>query len=77
MTVQVTQRVEDLSPEVTRKFIQSVRSAFYTQPGKNAAFREWVLKSRLGDKLPRGSYFKGQGRPVTFVMDEAWHVGTR
>jgi hypothetical protein len=77
MTVQATQRAEDLSPEATREFIKSVRSALYAHPGKNAAFREWVLRSLPGDKRPRGQYFKGKARPVPFVMDEAWHLSAK
>lgn len=76
MTFQTKQRAEDVSPETTSKFIKSVRSALYAEPGKHAAFREWVLKSYPNDRLPRGPYFKGRVRPKPFVMDEAWHLRT-
>ncbi len=77
MAVQATQRAEDFSPEATSEFIKSVRSALYAKPGKNAAFREWVLKSYPNERLPRGPYFKGRARPKPFVMDEAWHLNAK
>jgi hypothetical protein len=41
--------------------------------GKNAAFREWQHKLNRGDKLPRGTFFKGKkpGKPF-IIKDEAW-----
>lgn len=38
------------------------------------AFEDWIRQLSSGDKLPRGSYFRGKkpGKPL-YIVDEFWH----
>jgi hypothetical protein len=71
----VTQRIEDLDPDVVRKAkarLDGASKTLYACPGKDAAFREWRGKLRRGDKLPRGRFFKGKKAGLLMVIDEGW-----
>lgn len=66
-----------------RKFGTRVITATQTMPDmpnlerrvaylrKTAAFKEWQEKLSVGDRLPRGKFFKGKkaGKPI-FLVDE-------
>lgn len=60
---------------VTQTMPDIERYAAYRR--KTAAFEEWRQKLGRGDRLPRGSFFKGKtpGRKIV-VMDEFWMAST-
>lgn len=47
-----------LEADLGRKIVTTIRTALSANPGENAAYREWLLKLRPGDQLPRGRYFR-------------------
>lgn len=72
----------ELLENKTRKYGASVNRStqdadnYLTERGKNAAFKDWINKLNLGDRLPRGKFFKGKSvkKPV-IIMDE-FHLFT-
>lgn len=59
---------EVLEKELGSKIVSSIRKALYSDPGKNAAFREWLLNLRPGDQMPRGRYFAKRRKPDFLII---------
>lgn len=65
-TVTATQSVQDFESAIARS-------------RKTAAFEEWRLRLKRGDRLPRGRYFKNKTPGLRFhvVRDEFWLMAGR
>ncbi|MDF7662840.1 hypothetical protein PUG81_28160 [Erwiniaceae bacterium L1_54_6] len=48
-------------------------SHFGSLPRQRPAFKDWIVRLKRGEQLPRGKFFKGKkpGRPPLLV-DEFW-----
>lgn len=66
----VTQSIDDFDP----KYLKSIKAALYSEPGKNAAFREWLGTLDRNDKLPRGSFFRDKKPLPRIIFDESWQA---
>jgi hypothetical protein len=64
-----------MSKKYNTKVIKVTQSykEFQAHIGKIAAFREWEMRMKRGDRLPRGKYFNGRtGGLKLIAIDEAW-----
>lgn len=70
--IQISGVSGSLEADLGRKIIGSIRAALSAGPGKNAAYREWLLRLRPGDQLPRGRFFRRKEKLSPFFIYDEW-----
>lgn len=59
------------SIELGGKVLSNIKDSLTEKTRKDAPYREWAMKQKPGDRLPRGRYFRKNGKqPLFLVYDE-------